>query len=74
MLILDEPTAALSSREVERLFAVIERLRSRDVAMLFVSHRMEEVFRIADFVAVLRDGRLVASKPRAELDRRKPCG
>jgi len=68
VLILDEPTAALSTREVERLFTVIERLRSRDVAMLFVSHRMEEVFRIADSVAVLRDGRLVASKPRSELD------
>ena len=68
VLILDEPTAALSTREVGRLFAVIERLRGRGVAMLFVSHRMEEVFRIADTVAVLRDGRLVASKPRVQLD------
>ena len=68
VLILDEPTAALSSREVERLFTVVHRLRRHGVAMLFVSHRMEEVFRIADTVAVLRDGHLVASLPRDSLD------
>ena len=60
ILIMDEPTAALSRHEVDRLFAVIEELRGRNVAMMFVSHRMEEIYQIADRVAVLRDGHLVA--------------
>jgi rhamnose transport system ATP-binding protein len=60
VLIMDEPTAALSQREVDRLFDVVDGLRQRQVAMMFVSHRMEEIYRIADRVAVLRDGRLVA--------------
>ncbi len=60
LLIMDEPTAALSQREVNRLFDVVGALRKRRVAMLFVSHRMDEIYRIADRIAVLRDGRLVA--------------
>jgi ribose transport system ATP-binding protein/rhamnose transport system ATP-binding protein len=60
VLIMDEPTAALSQREVDRLFEVIRGLRKRQVAMMFVSHRMEEIYRIADRIAVLRDGRLLA--------------
>lgn len=60
VLIMDEPTAALSQREVNRLFSVVDELRKRRVAMLFVSHRMEEIYRVADRVAVLRDGCLVA--------------
>ena len=60
VLIMDEPTAALSSREVEQLFAVVERLRARGVAMMFVGHRMDEIFRVADRIAVLRDGMLIA--------------
>jgi rhamnose transport system ATP-binding protein len=60
VLIMDEPTAALSQREVIRLFDVVSALRKRQVAMMFVSHRMDEIYRIADRVAVLRDGRLVA--------------
>jgi rhamnose transport system ATP-binding protein len=63
VLILDEPTAALSQREVERLFSVIEQLRSRQVAMMFVSHRMEEIYRVSDRVTVLRDGHHVATEP-----------
>jgi rhamnose transport system ATP-binding protein len=63
VLILDEPTAALSQREVERLFAVIDQLRARQVAMMFVSHRMEEIYRISDRVTVLRDGQHVATEP-----------
>jgi rhamnose transport system ATP-binding protein len=63
VLILDEPTASLSVREVSRLFAVVEDLRAQGVAMMFVSHRLEEIFRIADRVAVLRDGRLVQQLP-----------
>jgi rhamnose transport system ATP-binding protein len=69
VLIMDEPTAALSQREVNRLFSVIDQLRKRQVAMMFVSHRMDEIYRIADQVAVLRDGRLVASTPIAQMPR-----
>jgi ribose transport system ATP-binding protein/rhamnose transport system ATP-binding protein len=69
VLIMDEPTAALSQREVERLFTVVADLRRRRVAMMFVGHRMDEIFRIADRIAVLRDGRLIGVKPKAELGR-----
>ena len=62
-----EPTASLSSREVDRLFAIIRQLRGRGVAILFVDHRMEEVFEIADRVSVLRDGRHVITAPISEL-------
>jgi ribose transport system ATP-binding protein len=58
-LVLDEPTASLPADEVERLFAAIRPLRERGVGMIYVSHRLDEIFRIADRVAVLRDGVLV---------------
>ena len=69
VLIMDEPTAALSQREVERLFAVVAELKGRGVAMMFVGHRMDEIYRVADRIAVLRDGRVMATQPAAELDR-----
>lgn len=69
VLIMDEPTAALSQREVERLFTVVNDLRQDGVAMMFVGHRMDEIFRIADRIAVLRDGQLVGVYPKAELGR-----
>lgn len=69
VLIMDEPTAALSQREVERLFTVVNDLRTHGVAMMFVGHRMDEIFRIADRIAVLRDGRLIGVHPKAELGR-----
>ena len=56
VLVMDEPTAALSTHEVERLFAITRQLRERGVALLFVDHRIDEVFAIADRVSVLRDG------------------
>ena len=59
ILIMDEPTSALTESEVARLFRVIERLRSRGVTILYISHKMDEVFQLADRVTVLRDGRLV---------------
>src|SRR5215831_13010142 len=59
VIVMDEPTAALSGREVERLFAIVRQLRDRGVAVMFVDHRLEEVFEIADRISVLRDGRLV---------------
>jgi rhamnose transport system ATP-binding protein len=67
VLIMDEPTAALSQREVDRLFEVVAGLRRRGVAMMFVGHRMEEIFRIADRVAILRDGGLVATEAAGDL-------
>lgn len=69
VLILDEPTAALSQREVERLFAVVDQLRAHNVAMMFVSHRMDEIYRVSDRVAVLRDGRHIATEPVADMSR-----
>lgn len=60
VLILDEPTAMLTGREVELLFAQVERLQAAGVALVYISHRLEEIARIAQRVAVLRDGKLVA--------------
>lgn len=67
VLIMDEPTASLSQREVERLFQVVNDLRDKQVAMMFVGHRMEEIYRIADRITVLRDGRLVGTESAREL-------
>src|SRR5919106_2478441 len=67
VLIMDEPTAALSAHEVARLFDQVRHLTESGVAVLFISHRLEEVFEIADRVTVLRDGRLVSSYPRDEV-------
>jgi ABC-type sugar transport system ATPase subunit len=68
VLILDEPTASLEAREVERLFDVVRGLRGEGVAIVFVSHRLDEVIAIADRCTVLRDGRAVATLDRAALD------
>jgi ribose transport system ATP-binding protein len=67
LLILDEPNSALNKRETERLFGVLQRLRGRGITMLYVSHRLEEVFAIADRVTVTRNGRDVLTKDRAAL-------
>ncbi len=66
ILILDEPTSALTEFEVARLDRVIARLRERGVTMLYISHKMDEVFRLADRITVLRDGRLVRTVAREE--------
>jgi len=65
-LVLDEPTASLPADEVERLFEAIRRLRARGVGMIYVSHRLDEIFRIADRVVVMRDGLKVGEKPVSE--------
>ena len=70
VMIMDEPTAALNSAEVDRLFEIIMELRERGTAVLYVSHRLSEIFRIADRVSVLRDGRRVGTKPIGELTER----
>ena len=66
VLVLDEPTTALSANEVERLFDYVRQLRSRGVAVVYVSHRMDEIFRIADRATVLRDGKHVVTAPLAD--------
>ncbi|MGO4723512.1 MULTISPECIES: ATP-binding cassette domain-containing protein [unclassified Inquilinus] len=69
VLIMDEPTAALSQREVRRLFEVVARLKQQGVAMLFVGHRMDEIYEIADRITILRDGRFVGTERTADLPR-----
>ena len=71
VIIMDEPTSAISEREVELLFDVVADLRNHGVAVIYISHKMDEIFRIADTVTVLRDGCHVATHPAAELDERK---
>ena len=66
ILVLDEPTASLETREVERLFEMIETLKSEGVGLVYVSHRLDEVERIADRITVLRDGRKVGAGLRGE--------
>lgn len=61
VLILDEPTSSLSERETARLFEIVELLRSQGVGIVYISHRLTEIFRIADRVTVLRDGKLVGT-------------
>jgi rhamnose transport system ATP-binding protein len=67
VLIMDEPTASLSAHEVAGLFRIVRSLRDRGVAILFIGHRLEEVFEISDRVTVLRDGRWISSTPRAQV-------
>ncbi|MDQ2803712.1 MAG: ATP-binding cassette domain-containing protein, partial [Pseudomonadota bacterium] len=66
LLVLDEPTAALPAADVERLLATLRRLREAGIGMIYVTHRLDEVFRIADRVTVLRDGRRIATSPVSE--------
>ncbi|MFB7454736.1 sugar ABC transporter ATP-binding protein [Streptomyces sp. NPDC056194] len=68
VIAFDEPTSSLSEHEVEALFALIERLRSQGIAVVYVSHRMKEIFRLADRIAVLRDGTLAGVADAAETD------
>jgi len=71
VLILDEPTASLSAHEVERLFSIVRQTRDRGVAILFVSHRLEEVFQLCDRATVLRMG-ATSSLPRLRSSMRQP--
>jgi rhamnose transport system ATP-binding protein len=68
VLILDEPTASLTEPEVRRLFSHLRRLRAQGTAILYVSHRLDEIFELTDRIAVLRDGELVAVHRTAEID------
>jgi ribose transport system ATP-binding protein len=71
VMILDEATASLDSQQVDRLFSLIERWKAENMAIVFVSHRMEEIFRVADSATVLRNGQTVGSVAISETDERK---
>jgi ABC-type sugar transport system ATPase subunit len=71
ILVMDEPTSALTETEVARLFRVIDRLRGQGVTILYISHKMDEVFQLADRITVLRDGRLVRTARRDETNVRE---
>jgi ribose transport system ATP-binding protein len=68
ILVLDEPTTALSSRETDRLFALVRQLRSEGIALIYISHRMAEIYELADRVSVLRDGGYVGTLDRDALN------
>ncbi|MCA0984258.1 sugar ABC transporter ATP-binding protein [Halobacillus yeomjeoni] len=68
MIIMDEPTAALTDREIESLFKVIESLRKQNVSIVYISHRMEEIFQICDRITVLRDGEYIGTEQVKETD------
>lgn len=69
LVIMDEPTSALGDQEVDHLMTIIRRLKARGAAVIYISHKLEEVFEITDEVTVLRDGKLVGSYPTSEVDR-----
>ena len=69
ILVMDEPTATLSSDEVERLFAIIRDLKRQGIGVIYISHRLDEVFEVADRVMVLRDGQHIATRPVGEVTR-----
>ncbi len=66
VLVLDEPTAALTDSEVETLFGILQKLRERGVGMIYISHKLDEVFRISDRITVLRDGKTVGTNATSE--------
>src|SRR4029079_2789517 len=68
VIIFDEPTSSLSQHETEHFYALLDRLRARDVTCVFVSHRMQEIFRLCDTITVLREGRHVATRPVESID------
>jgi ABC-type sugar transport system ATPase subunit len=71
IIVMDEPTAALTAHEVERLFAIIRDLKARGIGIIYISHRLDEVFTIADRVSVLRDGANAGERPIAEITRQQ---
>lgn len=71
VLVMDEPTAALTPREVERLFEVLRELAARDIGIIFVSHRLDEVLSIADRITVMRDGETIVTENTGKLNRQR---
>ncbi len=68
IIIMDEPTSALSDKEVETLFGLIEKLKSQGIAIIYISHKMDEIFRISDTITVLRDGKLIITQKAEDLN------
>jgi inositol transport system ATP-binding protein len=68
IIIMDEPTSAISDKEVDRLFSIIDNLKGNNVAIIYISHKMEEIFRIADDITVLRDGNYIGTYKAEELN------
>ena len=68
IIIMDEPTSAITSQEVAKLFEIIRGLKARGISIIYISHKMDEIFRISDTVTVLRDGRHIETRPASQLD------
>lgn len=71
LIIMDEPTSAITESEVEHLFKMINRLIKQNVAIIYITHKMDEVFKIADYVTVLRDGKYIGTHPAEDVDNQK---
>jgi ABC-type sugar transport system ATPase subunit len=71
VIIMDEPTAVLTAGEVRKLFEIIGELKASGITIIYITHRLEEVMELADYITVLRDGKHVATKPRAEIGERQ---
>jgi methyl-galactoside transport system ATP-binding protein len=71
VVVMDEPTSSLTDNEVEHLFTIIQQLRETGVAVVYISHKMEEIFKIADEVSVMRDGKMIGTYPIEEIDNNK---
>lgn len=68
LIVLDEPTSSLTEREVKKLFSIVSTLREQGVSFVYISHKMDEIFRVCDDVAVLRDGKMIMKKPTDQTD------
>lgn len=71
IIVMDEPTSSLTKTEIDQLFAQIDKLKKADIAIIYISHRMEEIFTVTDSVTVLRDGRLIGTDSIGNLDKEK---
>ena len=71
VIVMDEPTSSLTQTEIEQLFEQIRKLKNAGIAIVYISHRMDEIFQVSDSITVLRDGQLIDTKPVSELDNRK---
>jgi ABC-type sugar transport system ATPase subunit len=70
IIIMDEPTAALTEGEIKRLFEIVRRLKENNVTVIYISHRLDEIFEIGDYVTVMRDGKHIGTKPVSEVNER----
>lgn len=71
VLILDEPTASLTKKEIENLFSILDKLKNKGVTIIYISHRLDEVMEISDYISVFRDGELIASEINENLDQQE---